>query len=238
LLRVLGCLGVVLGCLGIVGGIILACWLPALRQRAADLAREPQRISLRDLADKGPGDNPHVIVTDFTCAKYFAYTTQTRRGERPDPDRMASRKAWIPLLPKAPVPDGGKEPALPPGSIKVLLETPQTLVGRAVELHVLSRRPSIEGLATRLSERGLPSDIRATLSSRYPDTDFESCILVEEIDRYQKGDAPLFAKLVTAGAGGGVLVGGAVLLLGLFFLLLDRRRNLTTVPGGEHPVPG
>jgi hypothetical protein len=102
-------------------GIVCAAFLPTNWSRMEALAKEPQRLTLRELAANEPGDNPHVIVTDYVCGQGYVYEVPHLIGERaPGPDDTAPGRAWIPLFPKPPK---GTPRSMPPGGRLHTLQT-------------------------------------------------------------------------------------------------------------------
>jgi hypothetical protein len=75
----------------------------------------------------------------------------------------------------------------------------------------------MEGLAVPLSRKNLPLEARDKLTATYPDADFGACLVLEQYERYEKEDAPVFAAALAIGAGAGVLVGLPGLALGFIF---------------------
>jgi hypothetical protein len=175
------------------------------------IAKEPQRLTLQELAANGPGDNPHVIVTDYLCGRGYVFEMMVRKGSPPPtPDQGGPGKAWIPLFPKS----QGDAPE--PNSFVVLLETAPTQAS-GTGFHLLSRRAEMEGLVFPISFRTLKGEVQARLSKSYPGTDFSKGLLLEEWDQHHKKDAPFFAYALAILAGGGLLLGLPLLSLGIVF---------------------
>jgi hypothetical protein len=214
---------IVLGLVATLIGVLLACFVPGMWQKEAVLASEPQRVSLSELAARGPGGNPHVVVTDFICGSGYVYETQVNKdGPPPGPDDQGyGSKAWIPLFPKVPL----GRPDAEPTAFTVLLETQQQAAsGRGV--YVLSRRPSMEGLVLPLSQIGLKSDIRNKLAARYPQTDFDRCLLLVQYEARDKDTYSALATLVAFCSGGGLLLGLPAFTLGIFLWRKRRRQRV------------
>lgn len=225
-----------LGILATGSGGLSACFLPTVWQRANALAREPQRLTLQELATKGPGDNPHVIVTDFACGNDYVSEIQVRKdAPTPAPDQAAYGKAWIPLFPKTPPenPDGEQ----PPTRFLVLLETSPTLAS-VQGFHMLSRRQSLEGLAMPLSQRGLQPQLRSRLAASYPDTDFENGLMLVQYEPREKEDASFFATALAVGAGGSLLVGLPALAFGIILGRTRRKQVRSSGAAGKKRPDG
>ena len=66
-----------LAMLGLFGSALLVFILAADEQSVISSGSPAaNRISLRDLAARGPGTNKHIELVDFYCAKTFVYTTE------------------------------------------------------------------------------------------------------------------------------------------------------------------
>jgi hypothetical protein len=177
-------------------------------------------MTLEELAARGSGDNPHVIVTNFTCGSDYAFQIQTPTGGSPTPHQTGYGRAWIPLFPKA-VGDN-LDAGSPPTRFVVLLETsPTTASGSG--FHLLSRRPSVEGLAIPLLSRSMEPEVRRYLAKGYPDTDFSQCLVVVEYEPYEKKDAALFASVFAVCTWTGLAIGLPVLALGIIFQRIQKK---------------
>jgi hypothetical protein len=206
-----GCL-VAVGVVALAAGVIAAYLLPDQWQTATALALEPQQITLDELAEKGPGGNPHVVVTHYVCGSGYVSETMVRKGApRPGPTENAYGKAWIPLFPKSAT-GNLEEPE--PKRFAILLETSPT-VASTQEFHMLSRKQSMEGLVVPFSHRRLSSQIRDGLAANYPETDFGKCLVLVQYEPHEKEDPRFFANALAVIAGSGFLIGLVMLLLGL-----------------------
>src|SRR5689334_23024683 len=83
LLNFLGVIGVILG-----PGLAFVGWQGYLVRSQSQAA--PQQIRAADLGNKGPGDNIHVILTDFEFDK--KYVVEEKRGRW--------SLVWLPVFPK------------------------------------------------------------------------------------------------------------------------------------------
>jgi hypothetical protein len=211
---------VAIGGAALVLALIAAYHLPEKWQAAAALAEPPRRLTLEALAANGPGDNPHVVVTDFRCADGYVFELRRRGGDRPPTaDEPGWGRAWIPLLPR---PRAGGPDAAPSASFVVLLETAPTLAS-GKEFHLLSRRASVQGLVVPLSRRDVPDKALAELAESYPEADLPNCLVLVEYEPRQREDAPLAAHALAAGTGAGLLVGLFLLPLGVVRVIANRR---------------
>jgi hypothetical protein len=220
----------ILGSICFAGGCALALKSPSLWKRANDFASEPQKLTLAELAENGPGDARHVVISDFMCANHYWLETTTQKGRPVDPSGTAFRRAWIPLFSKTPGINTTKRLDPEPRSFQVLLQTPNELVGGHAEIHMLSRRSSMPGLVVRLSETELNSDGIRELTRHYPETNLENCWVVVGYSPHHKSDAPTLAYLATGGA-------GVCLLFGIVAFHLGLRSIRRTKPLGPPPLP-
>jgi hypothetical protein len=214
----------------LVVGAIASFYVKGKWQRAQDLAEEPRRIRLADLIANGPGDNPRVTVTDFACGQRFVYLSKQEQV-------FFTRKeigwgmVWIPLYPREADPREGEKPPGKAAPIRALLATPQ-VHDKELDVQILNRRASLEGLATRVQQGGkLDEEVRAKLKESYPEADFSDYLFIEEIGPYTKESAQEEAYAFLAAVAGGFGLGSAGVLLGLFLWNLDRKRTTADVDG-------
>ncbi len=91
---------------------------------------DPQVITCKKLAEDGPKDNAHIILTDFICSPYYVYEGK----KSSDSSNSAWTKVWIPLIPADDPWSKGYKAALllggaaldnypPPDSFSVLLRS-------------------------------------------------------------------------------------------------------------------
>jgi hypothetical protein len=181
LLMIAGPLLVVLG-VGVAG-------VGLYERRLAQKATTAQEITLGDLIARRPGNNAHVVVTDFrVCNDYvFVY----RKGHQSRWER-----AWVPVVPAA---EAGKGvTAQRTGPIRVLVTSSQLHGARDVAR--LTRTRALRGrVAHQVASLGAGE--QKLLALAYPDTDFSRCLIVEEVPQG------------TAGTIGRKLMLGVILLL-------------------------
>lgn len=216
-------------------GVVCAYLRPSARWQAEALQRPPQQIALRDLAAHGPGDNPHVVVTEFVCASNYYFSVQTSKyNTGPAETREGSGQAWIPLFPKqppAPEPPPASAEAPEPTGFVVLLETAPTL-GNATTFRLLSRRQSMPGLIVPYSNASLSSDIRHELAAAYPTTNFQECLVLRQIEKSDHADVIVFAQALYVGAIAGLAFGIPLAVIG-FILCRFRSAALNTPMSAE-----
>lgn len=167
----------------------------AMAYREMQLSRkaqaDPQVLSLEELADRGPGDNMHVLVTDvFLCSHLYLYEGTESRID----------KAWIPATPRNGVyhrmienrPKSNwatdtLDNLEPPRDIKVLvkIDRPDTWF-----LDNCYQEDTIQGLVLNEIE-SLSQEEADLLESGYPGIDFQDCWIVE-LNRKPAGPIRLF----------------------------------------------
>jgi hypothetical protein len=182
-------------------------------------------MRLADLIANGPGDHPHVTITNFTCGEDFVYLSRQEHSVFRSKE-VGWDKVWIPLYPNEDPPREGKEPGSRPRPVRILLATPY-VGARAVDVKILGRRASLDGLVTTTAASQAPDpEVRSRLKRSYPDLDFSNCLLIEEVQSHTQSTAEQEALLFTAAAAGGLGLGTVCLLVGLFLWNIDRKRSL------------
>lgn len=157
--------------------------------------KEAQSISCADLAEKGPGDNAHVVMKDgVLLSNSFVY--EERRGK------------WTTVfIPAVPVAELATWERQEDGSLRV----PKNIRFRVI---VKSSKVTSEAEADRFGQQetvkgvvineisSLDSETKKLLAESYPGTDLDSCWILEH-DR----------SLPSAGTAIGAIGGGVLLLL-------------------------
>ncbi|WP_425617146.1 hypothetical protein NA78x_000817 [Anatilimnocola sp. NA78] len=208
------------GILALMGAAICLYFLPGARWRAKALTTAPQQMTVRDLAERGAGENPYVTVTDFTCGSGYVFQIRTHQANtQPLHERPGSGQAWIPLFPKQPreLVEASPEPT----SIVVLLQTASTL-GNATDFHLLSRRASMTGLVVPYRRTSITGEIGSKLKDGYPDTNFDRCFVLEQYEKGGKDDAILFGSVLPVGATLGIVFGLPLLALAAYVKRVQR----------------
>lgn len=123
----------------------------------------PQVLSCKDLIEKGPGDNGHVVLTDFrlnddAVAKHQSFWQDT-----------TWKKAWVQAVPADSPP--GKQPVL----VLVELDDKKTMT----DVQKLQRAGRIQGVLRRDLPR-FQSDEADVLKKAYPGTDFTNCWFLQQ----------------------------------------------------------
>jgi hypothetical protein len=193
----------------IFGGVILYVGIKEWRLSQA-ASPNPQTITCDQLEKKGPGNNLHVVLTDFIlCEGSYVY-----QGSKNDNSRWT--KVWIPAVPidgeyvqqlKRMIAENKTSGEIPkPKNLKVIVKTSN--VHSESELDDYAKHQTIQGLLVNKVE-SLGSEERNILAGSYPGIDFSNCYILEE------GRKPKSAGTAAAMMGGG----GLAILGGLFGML-------------------
>lgn len=174
---------------------------------------EPQNITCAELAENGPGDNAHVIMSDFLLADVvFVYEGRSSDGPW--------TKVWVPAVPLGGHyhqtllsmldEDGKIRGAVPkPADINIIVKTSNAPYPN--DLDTLADQEAIQGVIVNKIE-SLESKERKLLEENYPGVDFDECWILE-VDR----KPATLAKV--AGFGGG---GVALFALGASLIVRGR----------------
>jgi hypothetical protein len=223
------------GALAIALGVVCAAFLPRTWQRANALSKEPQRLTLDELATRGAGGNPHVIVTDFICGDDYVFEHYARAGTPPPrPDQEVLGQAWVPLFSRSAAQGAGAGSRRP---FTVLLETRPMMVGSR-ELGLLSQQQSMEVLVSPFSSSTLNHEVRSKLAAHYPGTDFATCLLLEECKSHDREDAPVFVAALAVGTCGGLLLGLPALVLGIIWGRARRKQGRSSKSADAEDAAG
>jgi hypothetical protein len=160
--------------------------------------QEPQTIRCADLIDKGPGDNGHVIVTDF------AVLTDSIVVERGSKNSPTWNDAWVPMVPKDQAKAGNSAQAF-----RLILYTHKAK--NEQQLTALANEDKLQGTII-YDIKSLDAKTEKLLRDSYPGTNFESCLILDH-------DRQPLSPLVW----GGHLAIGALSLVALIGLFLWQR---------------
>lgn len=212
----------------IVGGILLAVWGVREGIMAGGAKAEPQTITCADLGRDGPGNNAHVVLTDFIISPgTFVYQEGKRGG--------AWSKVWVPLLPVGGAWDRKVQALLEqsgtddPGD--VLLPQPETfsvlvrssLVPNERGLSILEMGGELRGLVINEID-SLGREEEKLLAGEYPNVNLDECWIIDHA-RTPKSMGTVI-----------LLVGAGVVLAGLgVWLVLPRRRRVRDYSRGRRP---
>lgn len=183
-----GC-GCLVLCAGI-GAFVMAYQEYHLGTKAS---AEPQKITCRQLADKGPGENLHIILTDFTTPHEVSVVYEQDKYNK---DRWT--KVWVPLTPND-LPDA-------PHDFRVILQSDK--FHREADVTALEKGGEIHGLVVNDVE-SLGTEEQKLLRREYPATDLSKCWIIQH-DRSPKETTDVLL-IVLAGVLG--LIAGVALIL-------------------------
>jgi hypothetical protein len=213
----------------IAAGIILFIAIKEMRLSRAS-KEVPQTITLASLLQNGPGDNAHVILTDFVPTDNYVYLYQKGKYERVNDADAINRtwsSVWVPLIPMtgqqrqqllAKAKMNPKAAAvLQPSAVQVVVKLKDAHDKNSVERWCDNQfdRPHLQGMVVNLTD-SLDGQTRDLFGQSYPNTDFSRCLIIHE------GKTPTGPGPVLAGIGGGTLL---IVLAGLWFICRFLFRN-------------
>jgi hypothetical protein len=188
-----------------------------LEMRLALAASEtPQRLTLAQLAANGPGDNAHVVLTDFALCDGYVCLVKVGRFERlitgTDPTTKRWEGVFVPLVPLTPEVRQRRARgeavgrAAAPANMRVLLLS-YTAHGVS-DLDRLDAQPELGGTVVN-AIKSLDRKTARLLRDLYPGTDFDNCLIFQENRR----PTPPSRSLLFVFLGTCLMVGSGVLLL-------------------------
>lgn len=171
----------------LVFGVMLAFYGLREMRLAVDASEAPQRLTLAQLAASGPGDNAHVVLTDFALCDGYVCIVKVGRFDKfitgSDPTRKRWEGVFVPLVPLTPElrqrrargEAVGRQPA--PAHVRVLLLS--YAVHGAADLDKLDTQPEVRGMVIN-SVKSLDSKTEPLLRELYPGTDFGNCLIFQQ----------------------------------------------------------
>ena len=191
------------------GGVLVFFGIQEMRLAKAAKA-EPQSITAADLIKSGPGDNAHVVLTDFMmCQGAYVIESDKKGGKW--------KGVWFPVVSvDSPYfeklmgmlnPDGTLSGTPPvPDDIRLIIKSKH--VSGEGELSALADQRTLQGVVINKIE-SLGSKQKKILQESYPQVNFDNVLILEH-DR----------KPAAAGKSFGFIGGGALMscvgLLGFF----------------------
>ncbi len=190
----------------VVLGLSMICVGISEVQVRGKAATVPQRLTLRQLEERGPGGNAHVEISEgFLCEHDFVYASEG--GDFTD--------VWAPAVPRDSEyaqevrdSDRGREPK--PRDFRVLVYLPHAKA--RVDVKRAGDRDTWRGMVVNGID-DLTSEEREFLEKSYPQTDIGKCWVLE-LDRRPASPGALL-----------VYFGGGTLMLGVIALLAWLRRQ-------------
>jgi hypothetical protein len=163
--------------------------------------KEPEEMRLQDLIARGPGGNPHLLLTDYELCDNLVYES---RGAANSP----WTGVWVPIVPRGAA-DRVPGQRLAPQQVQAILFTTRASDGADLERRCAG--PRLQGLVTnRIMSLG--SKERKLLAESYPGTDFSRCIIFQE-GRRPSSLTTVFLMgggvALCLAAGAGLIAGGA-----------------------------
>ncbi len=155
----------------------------------------PRPITAAELAASGPGDNAHIILTNFSLCNDFVIETSSKT--------KTWRKVWVPAMPAG--------QAFNSGNVRIIIKDSSC----RSEADVASMSfGSIQGLViNKISSLG--SKEKSLLQQSYPGSNFSTCWIVE------RNRKPMAAGLVVTLMGGG----GFAALIGVAWIVNAKKNN-------------
>jgi hypothetical protein len=133
---------------------------------SATVKAEPQTIRCADLIQNGPGANGHVIVTDFAFEDDYVI-------EGDSAAQTTWKTAYVPMFA---APQADAVTPVHTGSFKLILETSRA--NNEQKLNELEKQDKIQGSIVT-SIKSLDSETQKLLRNKYPQTDFNSVMILE-----------------------------------------------------------
>jgi hypothetical protein len=161
---------------------------------------EPEDVTLEELIRRGGEGNTHFRVRDFALVDDFVIEEKNGRWSM----------VYIPAFPRA----AGQLPMLadaPPGPVPVIVMSGQ--VHSEGDVVDLGNQPTLAGMVIN-RVKSLSSQQRNLLAPRYPDTDFDKCLI------FNHGRATIHPHVAL----GGLISGGLMVVAGLVLMLVAYKR--------------
>jgi hypothetical protein len=181
----------------IIGGVLL--YFGYQEKRLAQVAKKaPQTIACADLAANGPGDNAHIVLTNYELAPNFVYEAEGKGN--------SWKRVFIPAVPKRGLLAVLRDEKI--ANPKVIIESRK--VRNEAELPNLAKE--LQGMVINEIE-SLSGEQKKLLAESYPGADLNHCWIIEH------GRKPAGGGFITGLLGGGI----ALVVAGIGLLLAGRR---------------
>lgn len=175
------------------------------RSVSAQASHAPEKISLARLLARETDGNPNVILTNFVPCDDYVY----------EQDNTRWTGAWVPVIPDEGV-EPGRGHAEAPKQVQALIFSINA--HNEMELYNRCTRPELPALVVNKIV-SLKSDQKKLLQEKYPGTDFEKCLIIQE-GREPAGDTKLLVMI----GGGGLAALAGLCLTGFFVFGLITKR--------------
>jgi hypothetical protein len=189
----------------VLGGAMVFAGIQQMRLASVAKA-EPQKISCAKLMASGPGDNAHVVLTDFIMVNSAFVTETGKSGGR-------WKNVWVPVMPvdgeyrdqiasliksSGSLPPNGVMPT--PRDIRVIVNSSK--VASESELGALADQDTIQGMVVN-TVSSLGSKQKRILADSYPGVNFDNVLILEH------GRTPWGAGKSLGCIAGGIALAGA-----------------------------
>ena len=179
-------------------GVAVVFWGWRERQLASASSGEAHRMTCKQLGDSGPGDNAHVVLTDFLMTHQIVYA-EAKSG--------AWKKVWVPAVPidseyakQLQAAEGDATKVAVPRPVKVIVLAKD--VKDEMALDDLGGKDELEGMVINVIDE-LGKEERTLLEKSYGD--------VSGAQIFEVGRAPTSAVLALLAIAAGALLALAVL---------------------------
>ena len=193
----------------VIGGVLTFFGVQELRLSSA-AKEEPQSISCAELGANGPGDNAHIVLTEFLLTNHYVYEEK---------ESGSWTQVWVPSVPlggeyhlqlMAHIQEHGQLMGSipPPKDVKVIVKSKD--VSSEFEYEQFANSESLQGVIVNKID-SLGSDEKEILMNSYPGVDFDTCWILE-VGR-QPASMMKLAGLCVGGLAL-IVVGGALFFVG------------------------
>ncbi|MCG3138202.1 MAG: hypothetical protein HJJLKODD_02063 [Phycisphaerae bacterium] len=195
------------------GGALIYFGIQESRLSSA-AGKTPQTMTCQELSDKGPGENAHVIMTDFLLwDEQFVYESKSSSSS------SSWTNVWVPAIPlngdfhkkllSMIGEDGELTGSLPEPPIQVIVKSGK--ISNDAGLMLLGEQPTIQGMVVNEIE-SLDSKERRLLEESYPHVNFDRCWILHH-GRQPSGSGKLVG-----------MIGGGLALAGVGIVMMIRAR--------------
>jgi hypothetical protein len=193
----------------VIGGVVLI-WVAYREWDLGSTATEaPEEMTLKALIERGPEGNPNIELTRFALAENIIYST---RGS-------SWQQVWVPIVPEDEV--DPKLDKVVTQNIRAILTS--TNVRNQDQLEERLNQHRLPVLVTN-KITALTGKQRQLLEEAYLETDFSTCLILQE----GRTPYPLWGLLLMGGLGAGLVGVGGFLVARDFWRWRSRARYSAT----------